>query len=179
MQYWVVICCMRTELLFIQFCREKWKLSWFYFALNRRYLMSRWSFFHFISWYSKHGRTLVLVKLINWCIFYVAVASALMLCNRRKTEISCVFWFGAEPLGPRAEATRAGETSVATHQTPEGSNCDRTWLWWIRSLVFSFFLCFYNPSVICPDTPTPKPPKPYKEGRRCVLFVRREPTCLQ
>lgn len=107
-----------------------------------------------------------MVKLINWCIFYVGVASALMLCKgQKRIVISSVFWSGL--------TVKLITLLSPQRQTPEGSNCDRTWLWWIRSLVFSFFL-FYNPSVIGPGTPTPRPPQALQGGEEvCSVCQRR------
>lgn len=102
-----------------------------------------------------------------------------MLCNRQ-TVISCVVWVDTELVRLRSEADHALDTSVARLQkvqTVIELDFNES-----EALCFlSFFLSFifYNPSVIGPNTPTPKPPKPYKEGRRCVLSVRGESVCLQ
>lgn len=114
-----------------------------------------------------------MVKLINWCIFYVGIVSALMLCNGQiQKVISCVFWLDTELVLAVKLITLLTQVSPQ-HQTPESSNCDRTWLWWIRSLVFSFFI-LYNPSVIGPGTPTPKPPQALQGGEEvCSVCQRR------
>lgn len=106
------------------------------------------------------------MKLINWCIFYVGVASALTLCTGtdKDSDTSWFVWLDAEPQ--HRHKTR----------TPVSSNCDRTWLWWIRSLVFSFLLSFFflNPSVIGPGTPTPRPPQALHGGEEvCSVCQRR------
>lgn len=95
--------------------------------------------------------------------------------------ISCVFsWFWRW-------AGRALIQRPISLQAPESSNCDRTWLWRIRSLVFFFlsFFCFFlfvfcfflffyffkNPSVIGPGTPIPRPPQALQKGGEEVCSV--------
>lgn len=127
-----------------------------------------------------------MVKLNNWCIFYVGVASTLMLCNGQIRIVIVVFsgstlsWSGLT-LKP---ITLPTQQVLPQQQTPGSSNCDRTWLWWIRSLVISFLFLslflyfflsfFYNPSVIGPDTPHPQTPQALQGGEEvCSVCQRR------
>lgn len=193
MQYWVVLCCMRTELLFIQFYRETRKLQLvLFFAPNRRYFVFEVNlfFFSFTPAPDKHGRTLVLVKLINRCIFYVAVASALMLCDRPRRWEVCVLSLVSTPSrsgrrhgGPSARRQAPVEFKLWSNLTLTNQKpC--VFLFFFLLFLYLFFFSFFEKPFSDWHHPRPLPhprtlPSLTKEGRRCVLFVSREPTCLQ
>lgn len=197
MQYWVVLCWMRTELLFIQlFFRERRGSSaWFPFCSESTLLRVRGETFFLFSFTPApgyYGRTLVLVKLINRCIFYVAVASALMLCDRRRRWEVCVLSLVWTASRSGAKTRRAVRSTPGSSRVQTVIQLDFDESEALSFLSFSFFLfIFYsllkNPSAIGtihahtpPPSPTPPPPQALgRRGRRCVLFVSGEPTCLQ
>lgn len=181
MQYWVVLCCMRTELLFIQFYRETRKLQLvLFFAPNRRYFVFEVNFFFsFTPAPDKHGRTLVLVKLINRCIFYVAVASALMLCDRPRRWEVCVSSLVSTPSrsgrrhgGPSARRQAPVEFKLWSNLTL--TNQKPCVCFFLSFVSFSFLK---NPSAIGTihaHSPIPEPPQALRRRGGGVFCMSAE-----
>lgn len=140
---------------FIERCGNS---SWFCFLLRTDVTScSRWTFF-FLSFTpapDKHGRTLVLVKLINRCIFYVAVASALMLCDRPRRWEVCVLSLVSTPSrsgrrhgGPSARRQAPVEFKLWSNLTLTNQ---KPCVFFSSFFCFFFFLFFFflkNPSAI-------------------------------
>lgn len=169
---------------------ERWKLQLVLFLLRTDVTScSRWTFFFSPSLQppapDKHGGTLVLVKLINRCIFYVAVASALMLCDRPRQWEFCVLSLVSTPSrsgrrhgGPSAWRLAPVEFKLWSNLTLTNQ----------KPCVFSFFCFFFFPFFFFffeipfsdwhhprpPPPPSPNPPKPYEGGEEvCSVCQRR------
>lgn len=169
---------------FIERCGNS---SWFCFLLRTDVTScSRWTFF-FLSFTpapDKHGRTLVLVKLINRCIFYVAVASALMLCDRPRRWEVCVLSLVSTPSrsgrrhgGPSARRQAPVEFKLWSNLTLTNQ---KPCVFFLLSFVsLSFFFSFFWKTLqrLAPSTstpPSPNPPKPYEGGEEvCSVCQRR------
>lgn len=189
MQYWVVLCCMRTELLFIQFYRETRKLQLVLFFGSEPTLLrvrgEPFSVFFFPSFTpapDTHGRTLVLVKLINRCIFYVAVASALMLCDRPRRWEVCVLSLVSTPSRSGAKTRRAvrstpGSSRVQTVIELDFDESEALWVFFFLLSFVYFFIFLKNPSAIGTihaHSPIPEPPQALRRRGGGVFCLSAE-----